>query len=290
MTIAIEIIKAAVEKEGSHRLAGEALGISKNQVTKALIRDRERRAKIASAPEKSEAPIEILTIPEAKKTEDKKNLFNPSIRATNRSPVERVYMDGFQGAYDYFNRKLFEGKLPPVLITLQRKGKSFGYFAPNKFQDRIHEGGKVHELAMNPAFFEKRTELEILSTLVHEMCHVEQEEFGTPTRTAHNKEWVGMMEKVGLIPSNTGEPGGKQTGAKVSHYIDESGAFKGYAMELILDGWTAAFNSEERPRAAVKRASKTKYTCPSCDMNVWAKPGMRIGCIACNGIELEPQE
>ena len=49
--------------------------------------------------------------------------------------------------------------------------------------------------------------------LVHEMTHLEQEEYGKPGKKGHhNREWVGLMERVGLIPSDTGAPGGKQTG------------------------------------------------------------------------------
>jgi hypothetical protein len=33
------------------------------------------------------------------------------------------------------------------------------------------------------------------------------------------------MERVGLMPSSTGEPGGKRTGQKVSHYILADGPF-----------------------------------------------------------------
>ena len=31
-------------------------------------------------------------------------------------------------AYDFFNRELFKGKLPPCMITLNRKANTYGYF------------------------------------------------------------------------------------------------------------------------------------------------------------------
>lgn len=34
------------------------------------------------------------------------------------------------------------------------------------------------------------------------------------------------MIEVGLIPSNTGEVGGKQTGQKMTHYIEENGRYE----------------------------------------------------------------
>lgn len=31
-----------------------------------------------------------------------------------------------------------------------------------------------------------------------------------------------------------------------------------------------------------KSASKTRYTCPSCELNAWAKPGVRLMCGECD--------
>ena len=44
---------------------------------------------------------------------------------------------GFQKAYDFFNRELFEGSLPQVLVTLQRHAKTRGYFSPERFSGRV---------------------------------------------------------------------------------------------------------------------------------------------------------
>ena len=40
-----------------------------------------------------------------------------------------------------------------------------------------------------------------------------------------NKEWAAKMREIGLIPSDSGQPGGKDTGQKVTHYVEESGRF-----------------------------------------------------------------
>jgi hypothetical protein len=44
---------------------------------------------------------------------------------------------GFQKAYDFFNRELFAGSLPQVLVTLQRHANTRGYFSPERFKGRI---------------------------------------------------------------------------------------------------------------------------------------------------------
>ena len=80
---------------------------------------------------------------------------------------------------------------------------------------------------MNPVYFKGRSVEEILSTLVHEQVHVWQSAFGKPGRRRyHNHEWAQKMKKVGFHPSDTGQPGGKETGERVSHYVIAGGPFQ----------------------------------------------------------------
>lgn len=66
----------------------------------------------------------------------------------------------------------------------------------------------VDEIAMNPVYFSIRTIKATLSTLVHEMVHQWQFHFGKAGRRGyHNKEWAALMERVGLMPSDTGQAG-----------------------------------------------------------------------------------
>lgn len=76
------------------------------------------------------------------------------------------------------------------------------------------KGVACDEIALNPELLEERSVKETLSTLVHEMVHLEQEHFGeAPKRAYHNKQWAEWMDRVGLVPSTTAAPGGKRTGA-----------------------------------------------------------------------------
>lgn len=196
----------------------------------------------------------------------------------------------FQTAYDYFNRKLFQGGLPHVLVTLQRHANTRGYFAAHRFGGRSDET-TAHELAMNPDTFTGRTDEEILSTLAHEMAHVWQHTHGTPPRRAyHDREWAAKMKAIGLQPSTTGEPGGKETGQKVTHYIVEGGAYTKAFAELAATGFVLRWQSIpwDGERRAKARASKTKYTCPVCQQNAWAKPNAALICGAC--YEDDPDE
>lgn len=147
-------------------------------------------------------------------------------------PTEEAYAE-LQQAYDHFNDRLFEGRLPGALLTLQREKDTFGYFSRNRFVGRM-AGEKVDEIALNPSFFAVVPLVEVLQTLVHEMCHQWQHHFGRPGRGRyHNHEWASMMELVGLMPSDTGQPGGRKVGEKVADYAIEGGAFLRACLELI---------------------------------------------------------
>ena len=123
------------------------------------------------------------------------------------SPTMKTYTT-IQVAYDFFNERLFEGRLPQALCTLRTMRNARGYFWANQFQGK-EKNAAIDEIALNPETFKDRSDKDVFSTLVHEMCHLEQEHFGKPSRSGyHNKEWASMMKRVGLQPSTTGQEGG----------------------------------------------------------------------------------
>lgn len=163
-----------------------------------------------------------------------------------------------QDAYDFFNDRLFAGKLPPCLLTLQREKNTMGYFSSNRWQG----GGKqvVHEIALNPAFFITHKPLELMQTLVHEMVHLWQHEFGKPSHRAyHNTEWANKMESIGLMPSDTGKPGGKRTGQRMSDYPIEGGAFYLQCVVFAKMGYKLPFYD----RYAKMESAQIRYTSES---------------------------
>ena len=197
-----------------------------------------------------------------------------------REPITQVEYNGFQKAYDFFNAQLFGASLPPVLVTLQRHAKTRGYFAPERFTGRV-DAEAAHELALNPDSFTGRTDEQILSTLAHEMAHVWQQTHGKPpTRCYHDRQWAAKMKEIGLQPSTTGEPGGKETGQSVTHYIVPGGAYAEAYAKLKAKGFQLHWQSapEDRAASVKKAASKTKFSCPECGQNAWAKPDAVLLC------------
>lgn len=234
--------------------------------------------------------------------------------AEPRTPTQETYSD-LQAAYDHFNATLFEGQLPPCLITLQRKGiRVMGYYSPGRFIHRIEEDRKTDEIAMNPMFFVRKDDIEALEVLVHEMCHLWQHHFGTPSRTSyHNKEWSQKMQAVGLMPSTTGAPGGKAIGQSMDHYRIAGGRFEAEARALIDGGFklcwydcTACLPTSSPPApernedderdddgeteepAPPLSGKRVKFTCPDCGANAWGKSSLQIMCAPC-GVVFESE-
>lgn len=190
----------------------------------------------------------------------------------------------FQEAYDFFNAELFAGALPQVLVTMQRHPSYGGYFSPKRFRGR-KRAVTVHELALNPDGFHESTDEWICSILVHEMAHAWQQEYGKPSRSGyHNREWAARMKAIGLQPSDTGNPGGKETGQRVSHYVIPNGSYAVAYKKLHAGGFQLQWHSIRRDvrTQKQKRDSKTTFTCPNCGQNGWGKPDARFICGKCS--------
>jgi predicted SprT family Zn-dependent metalloprotease len=198
-----------------------------------------------------------------------------------QTPTQETY-DGLERAFNFFNDKLFENRLPSVIFTLRASRKAYGYFWAEQFTHR-EDGDPTHEIAMNPATMAREL-IDVLGTLVHEMTHLEQQEYGKPGKNGnHNREWGVLMERIGLIPSNTGQPGGKKTGRQMTHYIDPMGDFLTAANELVDTGFDLPYFTRPREAALKKKdLSKVKHECPCCSFKAWAKQGANLICGDCN--------
>lgn len=258
---------------------------------------------------------------------------------TNSKPTEEAYAELLQ-AYDFYNAELFGGELPPCLITFQRQKRTFGYFSKGRFGHR--DTRKADEIALNPEYFVVVPMIEVLQTLVHEMTHLWQAHFGTPSRTCyHNMQWADKMEGMGLMPSETGMPGGKRVGQSMGDYPIAGGRFEQVTKRLISSGFAISWfdrypaatpekyvnnpqiifspqgssddesydddtettttfaaacslpaalppeianNQKEKDE---NRSNRCKYTCPTCKINVWGKPKLRVACVDCAVLLIE---
>lgn len=219
----------------------------------------------------------------------------------NKTATELLF-GALNNAYRYYNYMLFNSELPNCILNFSRKSNTHGFFAPKRWGRRENTDFDTHEISLTPTTL-YRSPIEIFSTLVHEMCHLWQWEFGTYSRNGyHNKEWANKMMEIGLMPSSTGKVGGSKTGQRVSHYIIEGGAYakafkempedfvlpfrtlEGAMMQNLIDGLanppTNPSATKKKKRITTKASSKTKYSC-ACGKNVWGKPRLRLRCLEC---------
>jgi hypothetical protein len=207
------------------------------------------------------------------------------------SHITPVEYSGLQDAFDHFNRELFDGSLPDVFITYQRKAHSHGYFSADRFSGR--DGGELrrHELALNPDAFIGQADKQILQTLVHEQHHLWQHAAGKPApRGYHNKEWAAKMKANGLQPSSTGMVGGKETGQHMLDYVIPGGRFEQSYERLAAAGWKLNLESAHRPgpKGAGPNTNKSKFSCEAdCGQNAWGKPSLDTVCVPCLIAKLE---
>lgn len=190
------------------------------------------------------------------------------------TPPTTAQFSAYQKAYDWFNDALFDGSLKPCLLNFSRKSRNtMGFFAPKRWSDGVDH---THEISLNPDVLERPID-ETFGTLVHEMVHQWQEDFGKPSKSGyHNRQWADKMAEIGLIPSDTGLPGGKQTGSRMTHYIDPDGAFK-QAFDAMPQGLRLPWLAGPGMQKQTKR-NKVVYQCPECGSKVWGKPDMNVLC------------
>lgn len=188
---------------------------------------------------------------------------------------------GFQKAYDYFNETLFNSELSPCILTFNKKNKkTMGYFSANKW---ITKEQKTHEICLCRDFLDAPLK-EIFSTLVHEMCHQWQQEFGKPSRSGyHNTQWADKMEEVGLKSievSKEGIPTGNRIGQSCSDEIIENGPFI-KAFEIMPEEIQIPWKVIPDLTAKKAKTNKIKYVC-GCNNKVWGKPKLEIVCVKCS--------
>ena len=211
------------------------------------------------------------------------------------TPTAEIHLE-LNLAFKHFNTSLFDDRLPTAIVTLvQRRGRVRGHFAAERFERR--NGSEVRdEIALNPRHFKDRTPVAILSTVAHEMVHLEQHHFGRrrPRSAWHGREWADDMERIGLIPTDTGLPGGKRTGRDVTHIVKPGGRFwvaakalldsGGVRMDWVHREWVAEPSFGELKAAALS-GKRVKYWCPTCppgdETAVWGRHGQHVMCGRC---------
>lgn len=222
---------------------------------------------------------------------------NSAVQSKLISPTADAY-GRIQYAFDYFSEGLFDGQLPSCLLTFTRRKGTLGYFGAEFFASR--DGETAHEISLNSSYFAARSDRETLSTLVHEQAHLWRFQFGGPNRRGgkgargyHDKSWAAKMLDVGLCPTDDGSWAGKMTGYRMTHLIVDGGPFDRACRALQDSGFeirwhdrrvvkTAAALPDDVDDVAGPRPTRSKFTCPGCGQNAYAKHSAKLICGVCN--------
>ncbi len=114
-----------------------------------------------------------------------------------------------------------------------------------------------------------------------------------------------------MMPSDTGQPGGKKTGENVADYIIPGGKFEALCQELMQevritwgdrvekalptgeDGQEGEDGESGETEEKENKSNRIKYQCPKCKnakgkpINAWGKPGLRLLCGECHSEFIE---
>lgn len=209
----------------------------------------------------------------------------------------------WQRAFTYFNERLFGNSLPNCLITLTRRKNTLGYFCAEAFVKR--DGSIAHEVSMNPSWLEFCGDAFSYSVLVHELCHLWRHVHGPANRKGsrgargfHEVVWADKMQSIGLMPSDTGKPGGKRVGYAVQHYVIEGGPFDLACREFLIGGQSITWRDGFRPvgggggggstgggavqEGPAPKNTRTRYVCRVCGLKAWARASANFSHRDCN--------
>ncbi len=196
----------------------------------------------------------------------------------------------FETIYGYLNKSLFDNKLPDCMLRFtKRSSKTDGYFTPDSWSDGVNQ---KHEICLNPLLLEKGDKQKILEVLTHNMVHLYQHEFYSPPRKRyHNREWADIMESIDLVPSHTGQVGGKRTGDTMSQYPKPGGLFQRICNQFPKD-YIIPFRylAEERKDHKRRKNDKSVYNCRFCPAKTWGKPELEFQCLCIGSRNAPPDQ
>jgi hypothetical protein len=188
------------------------------------------------------------------------------------------------------NHKYYSGMLETPIIAIQTKGKqnAYGWCTTRKiWREQTENGSEFYEITMTAEHL-TRSNADIVTTLLHEMAHLHNLQFGikdtSRSGTYHNERFKKVAEAHGLIIEYMEKHG--WTLSSLNPDAQE------YLAEIKVN--RQAFKVA-RQAAVVREKGKTKsstrkYECPMCGMSVRATKAVKIICAECMVLMRGPDE
>lgn len=188
-----------------------------------------------------------------------------------------------QGMYSRINENFFNNELEKVIITFESGYKKGAYGWIKNVRDWKQEQRKEQKERYNinlSSDYLNRSREEIISTLLHEMCHLYalQKEIQDTSRSGiyHNKKFKQIAEEHGLDVQEADKIGWSVTSLKpeAKEWLKKNCNFS----EITI--------YKEKPlvadRIAKPKQSSRKYICPCCGLIVRATKDCSIKCMECD--------
>jgi hypothetical protein len=184
--------------------------------------------------------------------------------------INRDLWEGYQAAFAFFNRELFQGSLPPCILTFNAKGNSTGYFKPNTWKTSREN---YHEICLNPSLLNRSDDL-VFQTLVRCMVFLWQAHTSViPLQLGYcSEEFTEKMNELGL-------PCEKPYGMNVKWSVQENGKYASIRPKAML-----SFFPLQSLEILPPKSKRVKFTCEKCGAKAMAMAGVRLVCMTeeCN--------
>lgn len=186
---------------------------------------------------------------------------------------------GLESLYGQLNAKLFGGKLPSLVITIQSKGRkqAVAWYAPERWEDG--EKAASAEINFCAEYLNKGKEA-LVETMIHEMVHALNARDGIKdcgrSGRYHNKKFRHAAEAVGLLVESSKACGHAHTslGPRLESIVSEVN-LRDEAFDLVR---------KEKQKGKGGGTKLVKWTC-GCGRNMWMKTdGEGIKCELCDSI------
>jgi hypothetical protein len=157
------------------------------------------------------------------------------------APLPQVAAE-LQAAFDELNKRLGLF-INPTMIRISRERPAFAWFVPNAVT-RYDGADTVHEINLNDSYLPARSLLDTLASLGAVMVEAYWFDRDRAVRHGyHHRYWAHKMEKIGLMPTSTGQPGGAVVGRRMSQYVIPDGRFERACKDLLKAGFLVSWFS-----------------------------------------------
>lgn len=198
-------------------------------------------------------------------------------------------------AYRILNRVYFDDSLPEVVITIQSSQKTYGHITTGKIWKDSWDS--YYEINLSAEHLNRPVE-NVISTLVHEMCHLYAMENNikdtSNNHRYHSKRFKAIAEARDLkisyhesIGWSVTEPTEKLIETIKEYHLDSPieyvrmGAYDWAGGDNGSDGDNGNGLTGTNGKKPKKKSSTRKYICPKCGNSVRATKDVNIACLDC---------